>query len=133
MADNVEVTLEAQTAGAVAGPDPYVTWDIPTVNYGGVGSFNEDDNGLIYDDEQYTGSELPFRFTVAADTPNEHIIPMLVTMTATNGLDPNDTNTYTTTSRFNLIVQRGRELPRVIDSMRPVLTRAIDTDSVEMV
>ncbi|EHQ56736.1 subtilisin-like serine protease [gamma proteobacterium HIMB55] len=133
MADNVEVTLEAQAAGAVAGPDPYVTWDVPTVNYGGVGSFNEDDNGLIYDDEQYiTGVNSPFRFTVAADTPNEHIIPMLVTMTATNGLDPNDTSTYTTTSRFNLIVQRGRELPRVIDSDAPGTDGGqIDTDGVE--
>jgi subtilisin family serine protease len=133
MADNVEVTLEAQAAGAVAGPDPYVTWDIPTVNYGAVGSFNEDDNGLIYDDEQYiTGVNSPFRFTVAADTPNEHIIPMLVTMTATNGLDPNDSNTYTTTSRFNLIVQRGRELPRVIDSDAPGTDGGvIDTDGVE--
>jgi subtilisin family serine protease len=133
MADNVEVTLEAQAAGAVAGPDPYVTWDIPTVNYGGVGSFNEDDNGLIYDDEQYiTGVDSPFRFTVAADTPNEHIIPMLVTMTATNGLEPNDSNIYTTTSRFNLIVQRGRELPRVIDSDAPGTDGGqIDTDGVE--
>ena len=133
MADNVEVTLEAQADGAVAGPDPYVTWAIPTVNYGAVGSFNEDDNGLIYDDEQYiTGVNTPFRFTVAADTPNEHIIPMLVTMTATNGLDPNDSNTYTTTSRFNLIVQRGRELPRVIDSDAPGTDGGlIDTDGVE--
>ena len=133
MADNVEVTLEAQADGAVAGPDPYVTWAIPTVNYGAVGSFNEDDNGLIYDDEQYiTGVNTPFRFTVAADTPNEHIIPMLVTMTATNGLDPNDSNTYTTTSRFNLIVQRGRELPRVIDSDAAGTDGGlIDTDGVE--
>ena len=119
-ADSVAVTLEAQAAGAVAGPDPYVTWEIPTVDYDRIGSFNEDDNGLIYDDEQYiTGVNLPFRFSVAADTPNEHVIPMLVTMTAKNGLDPDDSSTYTTTSRFNLIVQRGRELPELLIPMRP--------------
>ena len=132
MADNVEVTLSAQAQGAVS-PDPYVSFSIPTVNYGGVGSFNEDDNGLIYDSEQLiTGVNLPFRFTVAANTPNEHIIPLVVTMTATNGLDPNDSSTYTTTSRFNLIVQRGRELPRVIDSDAAGTDGGlIDTDGVE--
>ena len=132
MADNVEVTLSAQAQGAVS-PDPYVSFSIPTVNYGGVGSFNEDDNGLIYDSEQLiTGVNMPFRLTVASDTPNEHIIPLAVTMTATNGLDPNDSSTYTTTSRFSLIVQRGRELPRVIDSDAAGTDGAlIDTDGVE--
>jgi len=133
MADNVEVTLEAQAEGAVAGPDPYVTWDVPTVNYGGVGSFNEDDNGLIYDEGGLiTGVRVPFRFTVAENTPNEHIIPMLVTMTANNGLDPDDPESYTTTSRFNLIVQRGRELPSIIGSDAPGTPGGnLDTDGVE--
>ena len=117
MADNVEVTLEAQAEGAVVGPDPYVTWDVPTVNYGGVGSFNEDDNGLIHDEGGViTGVRVPFRFSVADNTPNEHIIPMLVTMTANNGLDPDEDSTFTTTSRFNMLVQRGRELPSIIAS-----------------
>ena len=133
MADNVEVTLEAQAEGAVAGPDPYVTWDVPTVNYGGVGSFNEDDNGLIYDEGGLiTGVRVPFRFTVAENTPNEHIIPMLVTITANNGLDLDDPASYTTTSRFNLIVQRGRELPSIIGSDAPGTPGGnLDTDGVE--
>ena len=133
MADNVEVTLEAQAEGAVAGPDPYVTWDVPTVNYGGVGSFNEDDNGLIYDEGGLiTGVRVPFRFTVAENTPNEHIIPVLVTMTANNGLDPDDPASYTTTSRFNLIVQRGRELPSIIGSDAPGTPGGnLDTDGIE--
>ena len=35
-------------------------------------------------------------------------------MTAGNSLDPTDTTVYTFQSRFYLIVQRGRELPRII-------------------
>lgn len=133
MADNVEVTLEAQAEGAVVGPDPYVTWDVPTVNYGGVGSFNEDDNGLIHDEGGViTGVRVPFRFSVADNTPNEHIIPMLVTMTANNGLDPDDDRTFTTTSRFNLLVQRGRELPSIIGLDVPGTPGGnLDTDGVE--
>ena len=47
-ADPVTVTLEAWAEGAFQ-PDPYVTMITDTVDYGAVGSFNKDDNGLIYD------------------------------------------------------------------------------------
>ena len=132
MADNVDVTLAAVAGGALA-PDPYVTWEVASVNYGGVGSFNEDDNGLIYDEGGViTGVRVPFRFSVADDTPNEHIIPILLTMTANNGLDPDDSSVYTTESRFNLIVQRGRELPSIITSDEPGTPGGnLDTDGVE--
>ena len=53
-------------------------------------------------------------------------------MTASNGLDPTDTEVYTTESRFNLIVQRGRELPRVSDSDAAGTPGGqIDSDGVE--
>ena len=132
MADNVTVTLSAQADGAFQ-PDPYVTFEADSVNYGGVGSFAQDDNGLVYDEGGLvTGVNVPFRFSVAADTPNEHLIPLRVTMTASNGLDPNDATTYTTTSFFYLMVQRGRELPSVIGSDAAGTPGGnIDTDGVE--
>ena len=71
-ANDVDVTLSAQAEGAT-GPDPFVTFDVPTVNFGAVGSFAEDDNGLITnEDGLITGVNVPFRFTVADNTPNEH-------------------------------------------------------------
>ena len=114
-ADPVTVTLEAWAEGAVF-PDPYVTMITDTVNYGAIGSFNQDDNGLIYDDEGViTGVRHPFRFTVPITTPNDHVIPFLLTMTAGNGYDPDDPNApYVFQSRFYLIVQRGTELPTII-------------------
>ena len=61
---NVTVTLSAQAAGAV-NPDPYITFDVNSVNYGAVGSFAEDDNGFVTDDSGLvTDVENPFRFTV---------------------------------------------------------------------
>lgn len=122
-ADPVTVTLEAWAEGAYQ-PDPYVTIITDTVNYGAIGSFNWDDNGLIYDDEGViTGVQFPFRFTVPITTPNDHVIPFLLTMTAGNGYDPGDPNApYTFESRFYLIVQRGVELPRII-SEDMVLTK----------
>lgn len=86
-AENVQVTLQAQAEGAVGavGADPYVSILNGTVAYGAVGSFNNDDNGLIKDAEgAIIGVEQPFRFQVAANTPNDHLIPFLLTMTATN-------------------------------------------------
>ena len=47
-ADPVSVKLEAWAEGAFQA-DPYVTMITDTVDYGAIGSFNWDDNGLIYD------------------------------------------------------------------------------------
>ncbi|MFM8442377.1 MAG: IPT/TIG domain-containing protein, partial [Methylococcus sp.] len=114
-ASDVNVKLEAQ-AEAAQGADPCVSFSQNTVNYGAVGAFATDDNGLIRDAQgAIIGVANPFRFTVSATCPNDHVIPFKLTMTARNGLDPNDAASYTTTGRFYLIVQRGRELPRLID------------------
>lgn len=112
-ADNVTVLLEPIAAGAIS-PDPYVTMITDTVSYGAVGTFSEDDNGLIYTDGVITGVSNPFQFSVAADTPNDHTIPFRLTITATNSLDPADATVYSFEARFTMNVQRGRELPSVI-------------------
>jgi len=114
-AENVTVNLEAWAKGAIS-PDPYVTMIDNTVNYGAVGSFNEDDNGLLFNEEGFIiGVENPFRFVTDTNTPNDHIISFRLTMTADNGYDPSDPSApYTFISYFYCIVQKGRELPSVI-------------------
>ena len=114
-ANPVTVTLEAREEGAI-NPDPYVTMITSTVSYGAIGSFNQDDNGLIYDGKELiTGVQYPFRFDVDANTPNDHVIPFLLTISADNGYHPDDPSApYISQSRFYLIVQRGRILPKVI-------------------
>ena len=58
-----------------------MTFETATINYGTTGSFAADDNGLIYDEAgQFTGIESPFVFSTAPDTPNGHIIRMLVSI-----------------------------------------------------
>lgn len=112
-AEPVTVTLEAWAEGAVF-PDPFVTMITDTVQYGAVGSFNWKDNGLIYEEGAIVGVEHPFRFTTAPNTPNDHLIPFRLTITARNGYDPDNPTVYTTESRFYLLVQRGIELPYII-------------------
>ena len=114
-ADDVKATLSTPSGAAAA--DPYIDLDIASVNYGAVGSFNKDDNGLIYDEGLLAvGVREPFVLSADTETPNNHIVPITLTMTATNGLDPSDPTQYSFESKFNLIVQRGRELPSIIDS-----------------
>lgn len=113
-ADEVTVQLEAVAEGAEQ-PDPYITMVIDRVVYGSIGSFHWKDNGLIKNSAgAVTGVQNPFRFQVSTDTPDNHIIPFKLTMTAKNGLAPGDSNYYTYTSRFNITVQRGKVLPSVI-------------------
>ncbi len=130
-ADNVVATLSTPSGASAA--DPYVTLQTASINYGAVGSFNKDDNGLVYNDELLvTGVTSPFVFSVAENTPNNHIIPFTLTMTAENGLDPNDSSSYTFTSRFNMVVQRGRELPSFVDGDAAGTDGGnLDTDGVE--
>ena len=130
-ADNVVATLSTPSGASAA--DPYVTFQTASVNYGAVGSFNKDDNGIEYDEDLLvTGVRNPFIFSVAADTPNNHIIPFTLTMTASNGLDPEDATSYSFKSKFQLIVQRGRELPSIIASDAAGTDGGnIDTDGIE--
>ena len=130
-ADNVVATLSTPSGASAA--DPYVTFQTASVNYGAVGSFNKDDNGIEYDEGLLvTGVRNPFVFSVDANTPNNHIIPFTITMTAENGLDPDDATNYSFTSTFELVVQRGRELPSIIDSDAAGTDGGnVDTDGVE--
>jgi alpha-tubulin suppressor-like RCC1 family protein/subtilisin family serine protease len=112
-ADNVQVKVD--TKSNVGIDDPYVTILHDTVDYGAVGTFATDDNGLIYDNDVVTGVNLPFKFQVAPNTPNDHVVPIHVTITAKNGLDPGDTQTYSSSSEFSFIVRNGTVVPSVID------------------
>jgi hypothetical protein len=125
-ADNVVATLRARAAGAVL-DDPYVTMVTSTIDYGSIGPFNTVDNGLIYDSQGVvTGVQEPFVFTVDPNCPNDHVISFELTTTCRNGWDPEDTNVYTRISRFEYVVQRGRNVPTVIASGTTVTLTADD-------
>ena len=112
-ADNVQVEIDAVSPGNI--PDPYVEFVTDSVDYGAVGNFGTDDNGFIYDEEgPVIGVLQPFQIRVAANTPNDHVIPIKVTITGKNGFNTTDLTIYSTSSSFNLMVRNGTVLPRVI-------------------
>lgn len=114
-AENVSVTLKAQAEGA-AQLDPHVQMLVATVDYGVVGSFTTADNGLNRNEEgQATGVDRPFTFRILDTTPNNHLIPFVLTITADNALNPAQP-ALTSESRFFVQVRRARDLPRVVST-----------------
>lgn len=113
-AENVVATLRARPAGAVL-DDPYVTFVTNTVHYGNIGPFNIVDNGMIRDASGLImGVARPFVVQVSSNCPNDHVIAFELTTSFLDGWNPREPGPYTNISRFECIVQRGREVPRVI-------------------
>jgi len=112
-ADDVIAILEARALGAVQ-DDPYVSIDVPLVDFGGIGPFNTSDNGFLYDPEGViTNVSWPFVFTVSPDCPNDHVINFILTIDFRDGWDP-EHPWYERISYFQYVVQRGRNVPAVI-------------------
>lgn len=115
-ATNIQVKIEPIASGA-ATADPYVTMVASTVNYGSAGAFSNSDN-LIRENGIITGVSNPFQFSTLSTTPNGHVIPFKVTITAKNGLDASDASVYSSTTYFYVTVLNGEELPRTFSSNR---------------
>lgn len=110
--DNLIVTLDTLSMAGV--PDPYITIHNPSVSYDSIGTYSTQDAGRIYTGELFTAWEKPFYITVAADCPNDYIFTLNVTMSCTNGMNPNDKTTYLTQGTVTLQVRSGKVLPSVI-------------------
>jgi len=115
-ADMVIATLEARAPGAVQ-DDPYVSIDLPVIDFGSMGPFTTKDNGFIYDQQGViTGVTDPFIVTVDPNTPNDHIINFIMTTHFLDGWNPEEPGPYYRVDQFQYIVQRGRNIPTVITS-----------------
>ena len=110
--DDLTVTLDTLSMAGI--PDPYITLHNPTVDYGSIGTYSTQDAGRIYTGDLFTGWEKPFYITVAPDCPNDYIFTLNVTMSCTNGMDPDDTAEYVTQGTVTLKVRSGKVLPSVI-------------------
>lgn len=113
-ADNVLVTIDTKGSGGM--DDPYITLLTDTVDFGAVGNFGTDDNGFIYENDVITGVNSPFKIKVADNTPNDHVIPINITLTCRNGFDPADDRVYSFTDKVSFQVRNGVKLPGVISS-----------------
>lgn len=105
---DITVKVDAISDGGVA--NPYITFETDTVTLNPAGTFQEVDNGFVYDDGLLTSVSNPIRFKVASDIPNDTEICLNINASTTNGADENDHATYTLPKTYQLTfrVSAGR-------------------------
>lgn len=111
-ASDVRVSIDAVGENGIA--DPYVSIITGTVDYGSVGTFSKDDNGIIYEDGLAVGVSSPFRISLDKNIPNNHAVKLNVTIEARNGSDELDNTVYTSEGELSFTVQNGRSIKGVI-------------------
>ena len=104
----ITVKADAVSAGGVA--NPWITFLTDTVTLQPAGTFEEVNNGFVYNDSYLEAVGNPIRFVVAQNTPNDTEICINLTVTTTNGADVTDTAVYTVKADNTFRVQAGRSI-----------------------
>ena len=91
---DITVKADAVSVGGVA--NPYIEFITDEVTLQPAGTFQEVNNGFVYDDSLLVGIDNPIRFKVSPETPNDAEICINITVTTTNGADSKDKDVYTT-------------------------------------
>lgn len=111
-ASDVNVKIEA--VGADGKANPYVEVLDSSIDFGNIATFSGADNGLTYSDGKVKSISTPVRIKVKDDAPNDGKMTFKITVTAKNGFETEDTETYTTDTEYSFIVQRIEHLPSKI-------------------
>lgn len=112
MAGDVTVTVDAISVGGVANPN--IEWITDTITMEDIGTFNEQNNSFVYEEDMLVGTDNPIRFKVKSDTINDANIGFNITITCSNALDKEDNTVYETEDGLSFYVQRGRSLSGTI-------------------
>lgn len=102
---DITVKADAITNGI---ENPWIEFVTDEITLQPAGTFQEVNNGFIYDDSLLTGVDNPIQFKVSSETPNDTQIKINITVTTTNGIDEDDNATYTTEAEYIFRVQAGR-------------------------
>ena len=103
---DITVKADAISVGGVA--NPYIEFITDEVTLQPAGTFQEVNNGFVYDDSLLVGIGNPIRFKVSPETPNDAEICINITVTTTNGADSKDKATYMVKTDKTFRVQAGR-------------------------
>lgn len=120
MASDVTVKVDAISDGGVANPN--IEWISDTITMENIGTFNEQNNSFVYENDMLVGTDNPIRFKVKSDTINDAHIGFNITITCSNALDAEDSAVYTFDPKLGFdmtfFVQRGRSLSgRITENM----------------
>lgn len=106
------VSIDAMSSSGVA--NHYVDIITDSVSFDGVGTYSIKDNLSRNEKGAYIGVDNPLVVKISKDCPNDYIINLNVTVTFGNGLDKDDSATYTTSGIISFAVRNGVVLPSQI-------------------
>jgi len=101
VASNVNVSIDTLRSGAFA--DPYFTFANATMVISDIGTYSVRESG-----DQY------FEIVVSQNCPNDYLADFNIRYTYTNGMDENDTATYSGDGVAQFSVSSGYHLPSII-------------------
>ena len=100
-----DVTINVEAVGADGKANPYVEIVKGKVELGTIDTFSGADNGLNYNGDSIKSVSKPIRIKVKDNAPNDGKMEFVITISAKNGFDSNDFNTYSFKTDYSFIVQ----------------------------
>ena len=111
-----DVKVEINTLSEAGVEDRYVKTTIGSISMKDIGTYSLQDCGEIKDESsgKVTGVETPLQIQIAENCPNDYLRDINVKMSWKNGLDETDETVYTKSDTFQINVQKGILLPKLI-------------------
>ena len=103
-----EITVKADTLTDGGVESNWIEFITDEITLQSAGTFQEVNNGFIYDDSLLVCVDNPIQFKVSSETPNDTQIKINITITTTNGIDEDDDTIYTIEDEYIFRVQAGR-------------------------
>lgn len=94
---------------------PYIEFLNNDIDFDNIGTFSRQDSGLIYDEDgKPINANNVLKIRISPDCPTSYYLPINLTISYKNGLDPTDEKIYTGKVSLTLTNYRGYRLPEVI-------------------
>lgn len=94
---------------------PYMEFLNNDIDFDNIGTFSRQDSGLIYDEDgKPINAKNVLKIRISPDCPTSYYLPINLTISYKNGLDPTDEKIYTGKVSLTLTNYRGYRLPEVI-------------------
>lgn len=115
LASDIKIHASSYVNGDPNLIDPYIEFLNNDIDFDNIGTFSRQDSGLIYDEDgKPINAKNVLKIRISPDCPTSYYLPINLTISYKNGLDPTDEKIYTGKVSLTLTNYRGYRLPEVI-------------------
>lgn len=115
LASDIKIHASSYVNGDPNLIDPYIEFLNNDIDFDNIGTFSRQDSGLIYDEDgKPINAKNVFKIRISPDCPTSYYLPINLTISYKNGLDPTDETVYTKDVSMTLTNYRGYRLPEII-------------------